>query len=386
MNTIKCREKESFLLQKNMPSLTPTQNAALNIIDFLYIRDVESLSSFNDAKNNFYPDLLAIIDRINSVRNFFGIKAELYKHYLLCFLEIRINFLSKLERDLSEEKLDKAKFVLDELIYRFLNYGFSDIDLNNDLSSIINEYKSILLNEELFYKLVSQSLFFEYDNSSVFVYKKFLELNILKSSKYFPTEVKVNPEDIDKVFIRATLVVEFESIKNKFDLDFDLDSKVKNIKFNIHDSIEKMEDEFLKLKAIKIARMLPIEEHSEVILIDDINDKEKVEKYLENLSASLGRVPVFIKNIPDCNGYIGCWFSIFYKETNLKIPMYYPYFNNDSLEGRDNKVPADDIAREVMLTFGLKFKARTFHSYYINFYAYYKSIQESIKMLEIKYF
>lgn len=44
-----------------MPKLTDTQTAALNIMDYLFIQDVESLASFNEAKNSFNVDLLSII-------------------------------------------------------------------------------------------------------------------------------------------------------------------------------------------------------------------------------------------------------------------------------------------------------------------------------------
>jgi hypothetical protein len=51
-----------------MPKRTNPQTAALNIMDYLFINDVESLASFNHAKNTFNVDLLSIIDHINSVR------------------------------------------------------------------------------------------------------------------------------------------------------------------------------------------------------------------------------------------------------------------------------------------------------------------------------
>ncbi len=66
-----------------MPKRTNPQTAALNIMDYLFINDVESLASFNDAKNTFNADLSAIIKRINSVRRNEGKIAQLYKHYVL---------------------------------------------------------------------------------------------------------------------------------------------------------------------------------------------------------------------------------------------------------------------------------------------------------------
>jgi hypothetical protein len=63
-----CKNAKNKGLFLQMPRITDTQTAVLNIMDYLFIHDVESLASFNDAKNTFNADLSAIIKRINSVR------------------------------------------------------------------------------------------------------------------------------------------------------------------------------------------------------------------------------------------------------------------------------------------------------------------------------
>ena len=46
-----CKNAENKELFLQMPKQTNPQTAALNIMDYLFINDVESLASFNHAKN-----------------------------------------------------------------------------------------------------------------------------------------------------------------------------------------------------------------------------------------------------------------------------------------------------------------------------------------------
>jgi hypothetical protein len=107
-----CKNAENKGLFLQMPKRTNPQTAALNIMDYLFINDVESLASFNHAKNTFNVDLLSIIDRINSVRRNEGKIAELYKHYVLCGLEMKLNLPFEIEDPTDQEQFDKANFIL----------------------------------------------------------------------------------------------------------------------------------------------------------------------------------------------------------------------------------------------------------------------------------
>ena len=49
------------------------------------------MSTFSDLKNEFYRYVADEIDTINSQRGFTEYRAEVYKHYLLCGIELKLN-------------------------------------------------------------------------------------------------------------------------------------------------------------------------------------------------------------------------------------------------------------------------------------------------------
>ena len=45
-----------------MPNRTGHEDIAINILDYLFLHDVATMSTFSDAKNIFYPDFLGTLD------------------------------------------------------------------------------------------------------------------------------------------------------------------------------------------------------------------------------------------------------------------------------------------------------------------------------------
>lgn len=65
------------------------------------------MSTFSDLKNEFYGYVAGEIDTINSQRGFTEYRAEVYKHYLLCGIELKLNqvFESRFKRIIDEGRI-----------------------------------------------------------------------------------------------------------------------------------------------------------------------------------------------------------------------------------------------------------------------------------------
>ena len=83
-----------------MVRVTEWKISAFNILDYIFIHDLASMSTFSDLKNEFYRYVADEIDTINSQRGFAEYRAEVYKHYLLCGIELKLNqvFESRFKR------------------------------------------------------------------------------------------------------------------------------------------------------------------------------------------------------------------------------------------------------------------------------------------------
>ena len=72
------------------------------------------MSTFSDLKNEFYRYVADEIDTINSQRGFTEYRAEVYKHYLLCGIELKLNQVFE----------SRFKRIIDEVLLRVKSSGF----------------------------------------------------------------------------------------------------------------------------------------------------------------------------------------------------------------------------------------------------------------------
>lgn len=367
--------EKSFPFYCNMPKLTDTQNAVLNIMDYLFIQDVESLASFNEAKNSLNADLLSIIDHINSVRRNYGKKAELYKHYVLCGLELMLNLPFEIEDSFDECNLNKSKFILDRIIHSVLQNSFDEDEFLDDMNNLFRHFESLKLDKGTIYKLVRQCLYFDCDNVAISAYKKFIDIELLNTQQYNASLSKVDINFIETSFFRSMLLVEFDILKRQFDVEIEF--KNKKIELDLNKSLEEIESIF---SAIKLIKKLQLKANSgfQTILDVDTKNRREVEKYIVSLSEALGHETLFFKNIPACIGLMGCWFMIKSKETNLDSPMYYELFD-EKIKKSSKKYPNDNKAREIIAKYGFDIRKRTLNSRYIGFYDYYDKVRTLFK-------
>ncbi|MDM1020440.1 hypothetical protein QSV37_09010 [Acinetobacter sp. VNK23] len=357
-----------------MPRITDTQTAVLNIMDYLFIQDVESLASFNDAKNTFNADLSAIIKRINSVRRNEGKIAQLYKHYVLCGLEMMLNLPFEIEDPIEQEQLDKSNYVLDRIIYNVLLNDFYDDEFLDDMKNLFNHFQELRLDKGMIFKVVRQSLYFDYDNVSIVAYKRFIDLGILTTEQYDCDLSTIDEDFLENSFIRSMLFIEFDILKRQFDTEKEF--KDKKIEIDLNNSLEEIERIFLAIRSVK--KMQLKEKFGFISILDiDINNKKDVGRYIVNLSEVLGHETSFLKKIPDCIGFIGCWYLIHSKELNPDSPTYYELYDDQAVKSRHKK-PCDNKALEEISKYGFELKNRTLHSRYIDLYSFYDRMRMSL--------
>lgn len=77
-----------------MSKLNPVQEVALKIVDFIYFYDVVSLTAFQTIGENIavFQQLNRLIADVIAERNLSGERAEIYKHFLLCSIEMNATF------------------------------------------------------------------------------------------------------------------------------------------------------------------------------------------------------------------------------------------------------------------------------------------------------
>lgn len=77
-----------------MPKLNLVQEVALKVVDFIYFYDVVALSAFQTTGENkaVFQQLNSLIADVIAERNLLGERAEIYKHFLLCNIEMNATF------------------------------------------------------------------------------------------------------------------------------------------------------------------------------------------------------------------------------------------------------------------------------------------------------
>lgn len=71
-----------------MARVSQEQKSALTIMDYLSFHDIAFFKNFTVENISLYSCILLGIDYINEERGHDGTRAELYKHFLLCYIEI----------------------------------------------------------------------------------------------------------------------------------------------------------------------------------------------------------------------------------------------------------------------------------------------------------
>ena len=189
-----------------MVRVTEWKISAFNILDYIFIHDLASMSTFSDLKNEFYRYVADEIDTINSQRGFTEYRAEVYKHYLLCGIELKLNQVFE----------SRFKRIIDEVLLRVKSSGFPVSTYLQDVLNICGHSNISCLDGTVKYKLLAQFLYFDFDSASMSFFNKLLELKILSTGRL--KEDKMSPkhkEEMNRVFLRVLMFCEFEILKKQ---------------------------------------------------------------------------------------------------------------------------------------------------------------------------
>lgn len=352
-----------------MPSPTENQNRAISLMDFLYFHDLASLSTFSVPKNEFLLKLKKSVDDLTFARGHRDRDFCVYKHFILCSIEILAGTPQPSEVNDYDELVMAADTLLEKVEFDVKKYGFSVEEFCADIKALDEIYYFSTVDKVLVYKLVAQYLYFEYDLSSIAVFNKFLELGILKSSRYVAKNAENKKDIFNVIFFRSMLFIEFEI--NKKQLYFNKYKRL-DLTIDFSKSEEKINDMLLFAKSIKQVQSQTGENYQSIVDID-LSSKKNIEKYINEINIRLVHNRLFLKNISQCVGLVGNWFVNFYKETKIDRPIHAEPLNKDEQEKKVCTVEAQDELFNHGFTL---YDPRTLNDHYNDFCLDYRLIRE----------
>jgi hypothetical protein len=211
-----------------MPKLNDFQNSTVRLLDYLYFHDVAAMQSFSTEKLSIYSKLLATIDSLAYRRSEGMLIREHYKHLLLIGVDFELAFGKGelIENDIYVQMQEKYRAYL---IQQIESVGFKMDHYKQDLNEILIQNPIQLITSAAAFKIVSQVLYFEYDNISIGVLSKFLDFNFLTLAKYQKKNKVINESFLNKLFYRAMLFLEFEVFKNNLIAEYYSEDQIVNL-------------------------------------------------------------------------------------------------------------------------------------------------------------
>ncbi|MEG2808293.1 MAG: hypothetical protein RR932_09985, partial [Acinetobacter sp.] len=154
-----------------MPKLNDFQNSTVRLLDYLYFHDVAAMQSFSTEKLSIYSKLLATIDSLAYRRSEGMLIGEHYKHLLLIGVDFELTFGK------GELIKDDIYFKMQEkyrayLIQQIELLGFQIEYYKQDLDEVLIQIPIQSITSAAAFKIVSQVLYFEYDNITIGVLSK----------------------------------------------------------------------------------------------------------------------------------------------------------------------------------------------------------------------
>lgn len=329
-----------------MVRVTEWKISAFNILDYIFIHDLASMSTFSDLKNEFYRYVADEIDTINSQRGFAEYRAEVYKHYLLCGIELKLNQVFE----------SRFKRIIGELLLRVKSSGFPVSTYLQDVFNICGHSNISCLDGTVKYKLLAQFLYFDFESASMSFFNKLLELKILSTGRLKEDEMsRKHKEEMDRVFLRVLMFCDFEILKKQIIHNYD--NMFMKLDFN-----EIMTDSVKKIRGLLIS------------INKEINHKEML----------------FNGDVRNVSALVGAFFFIEGHSRNIynneKQVNYRPIYNIPinsiyvcktkavrDLNDKERRV-CTEYAQNKMKEYGFEFIQRTFYDNSVRLYSFYKFI------------
>ena len=304
------------------------------------------MSTFSDLKNEFYRYVADEIDTINSQRGFAEYRAEVYKHYLLCGIELKLNQVFE----------SRFKRIMGELLLRVKSSGFPVSTYLQDIFNICGHSNISCLDGTVKYKLLAQFLYFDFESASMSFFNKLLELKILSTGRLKEDKMsREHKEEMDRVFLRVLMFCEFEILKKQIIHNYD--NMFMRLDFN-----EIMTDSVKKIRGLLISINKEIN-HKEMLFNGDVRNVSALAGaffFIEGHSRNIYNNEKQVNYRPDynipINDIYGC-----------KIKAEF------DLSNKEKKV-CTEYAQNKMKQYGYTFQQRTFYDNSVRLYKIYKFI------------
>ena len=351
-----------------MPKLNDFQNSTVRLLDYLYFHDVAAMQSFSEEKLSIYSKLLATIELLAYRRSEGVLIKEHYKHLLLIGIDFELTFGQDelIEDDIYIQMQEKYRAYL---IQKIELVGFKIDHYKQDLNEILIQTPIQSITSAAAFKIVSQVLYFEYDNITIGVLSKFLDFNFLTLAKYQKKNQVINESFLNKLFYRAMLFLEFEVFKNNLIAEYSSEEQTINL-----NALEDYEKVAAIIKARGKANSLKGIEYEGFHTLKTKND---LKNFLINIEERLGHNPIFSDSLANWIALISAWHLILKKGNNLDKPL----FKESPQYIMDSDISCAKLARKKLADFGFSVSEKTIFDCYDRVYEIYRLIRITIECL-----
>lgn len=296
-----------------MPKLNDFQNSTITLLDYLYFHDIMAMETFSDEKLNIYGKLEGLLESISHKRITGDLRIEYYKHLLIVGLDFELTFrVDKYIFKGSEyEQMEKNYRIY--LTQQIEQLGFNLDEYEQDLEELLAKTPLESISDAAAFKIVSQMLYFEYDNITIGVFSKFLDDGFFTVAKYKKPYQTIDEQFINKLFLRAMLFLEFEIIKNTL---------IKNIGCEKQFvDLNNLEDYQKIIECIETRGKAQLLQGIRYDGIHTVKTKNDLKKFLINVGERLAHNPIFSSGLANWISLIGAWHVKIEKNTNIERPL-----------------------------------------------------------------
>lgn len=349
-----------------MPKLNDFQNSTITLLDYLYFHDIMAMETFSDEKLSIYGRLDGLLESISDKRTSGDLRIEHYKYLLVVGLDFELTF--RVDRDIvkgNEYDQMKENYRI-YLTQKIEQAGFNLDEYEQDLEELLARTPIGSISDAAAFKIVSQMLYFEYDNITIGVFSKLLDDGIFTAAKYNKIHQTIDEQFLNKLFFRAMLFLEFEVRKNQLIKQINCEEQF--VDLNNLENYKKI------LECIEARGKAQLLQGIEYDSISTVKTKNELKKFLINIGERLEHNPIFSNGLANWISLIGAWHVMIEKNTNNDRPLFIEnHYKSDS--------SCTALARRKLKKYGFVISEKTLFDSYDRVYEIYRLIRVTIDVL-----
>ncbi|HAV4461913.1 TPA: hypothetical protein JIR21_12425 [Acinetobacter baumannii] len=371
-----------FDTRLNMPKLNDVQNTVLELVDFLYFYDIVALQTFTKEKNDFYLKLDKLLEEIIQEKQLTGQKAEIYKHYLLCGIEIVSSFDKNRKWQIPELNLNERQQgeIQDQMYKQSVTIPLWHLkerlkescrfegDFIKEVYELIKLSQIDKASYTVCHKLVAQMLWFGTEHSiTCHVYRKIVTLGLLNSAKD-TSKGRYDEVQHEYVFLKALLLIEFELFRKElYYRHVAGDLTVNNSHFTLSEISLKKKAYYHKY----LEFIFSDNRDFKVIRADmDLADKGQVIDYISSIANGLFHNCIFADTNAKWISLLGALLLIYEQEIDLDRTIYSEVKNENSCSDKAQKILFEQ--------FDFSVTAKSLYLKYVELYGIYDLIRSTM--------